>query len=154
MQKEHIFALLNSFASDPAYQEKRKETAPAEEMLYLSAFCFYEKGHYPEAAEDFTKLVLLHPFEKKYWFGLAASQQLAKNYKAALPAWGVAAILDKNGAYPHFHAAECLLSEGNVEEALLALEEAKRNFPDPELESKITALQEIWREEEKKQCHL
>lgn len=142
-----LHSLLEKAASDPAYQEKKKETAQAREVLYLGAFCFYEKGHYLEAAEHFTKLVLIDPFEKKYWFGLAASEQLAKNYQAALPAWSVAAVLDKESAYPHFHAAECFLSEGNVKEALLALEEAKKHSPDPELEKKISVLEEIWRKE-------
>ncbi len=126
--------------------EKCKKSEAVEEMEYLKAYFLYEKGHYSESAVSFTKLLLVNGMKKNYWFGLAAAEQLAKNYQASLSAWSMAALLDPFDAYPHFHAAECLLSQGEVKEALLALIEAKNRSTENELLSKIAALQEIWQE--------
>jgi type III secretion system low calcium response chaperone LcrH/SycD len=132
---EQISALVEGFSSKPS---------AAEDKLYLLAFCYYEKGHYREAAESFSKLVIVNPYEKNYWCGLGASQQLAKNYQEALSAWCFAALLDQKNPYPHFHAAECLISQGEIKEALLALEEAKKRFPEEDLLLKIETLKIIW----------
>jgi len=139
-----VTQLLDKIAKDPCFIEKKKKSLPVEHEEYLAAYLFYEKGHYKEASSGFARLIMINGLEKKYWTGLAASEQQAKNYQNALPAWAMAAILDPENPTPHFHAAECLISQNEIKEAMLALEEAKRRSPEKELLDKINALKEIW----------
>ena len=93
--------------------------------LYITAHQFYETGDYKKAGELFTLLAKASPFEFHYWRGLASSEQMQKNYRGALHAWGVAAILQEHDPWIHFHAAECLISEGETKEAAKALDMAE-----------------------------
>ena len=118
------------------------------EEEHLKAFLFYEAGHYKEAALSFDILVKKNPFEAKSWFSLASSYQQLQEYHKALPAWAMSAFLDSKNPYPHFHAAECLLSMDKKKEALLALKKAKTLCNDSDLLQKIEILEEIWNKKE------
>lgn len=91
------------------------------ETLYTHAYHFYERSDYAKASKLFTQLVMHDPFQGRFWKGLAASNQMQKEYKAALYAWGVLALLEGHDPMAHFHAAECYLSDGEIEEAKKAL---------------------------------
>jgi len=95
-----------------------------ERSFYATAFGLYERGDYEGAAQLFTQLVLTDPYSPHYWQGLASCKQMSQDYKAALHAWGVLALLREEDPLPHFHAAECLLSLEEKEEALKALDAA------------------------------
>ena len=95
------------------------------EILYRAAYGMYEVGDYEKGAELFTKLCLNDPFDIRFWKGLASCRQMLKECKAALHAWGVVALLGNHPPAAHFHAAECYLSMGDVEEAKKALRLAK-----------------------------
>lgn len=97
-----------------------------QETLYAAAFGLYEQGDYEKAAGFFTHLIFQTPFERRFWKGLAATRQMQKEYKAALHAWGILCFLIPEDPLPHFHAAECLLSMGEVSEALKALNCAEK----------------------------
>ncbi|MBS0653726.1 MAG: SycD/LcrH family type III secretion system chaperone [Verrucomicrobia bacterium] len=94
--------------------------------LYATAFKLYNDGNYETAAELFTKLVLSAPFNHGFWKGLASSEQMKKEYTAALHAWCMVVLLNDKDPLPHFHAAECYLSQGNAEEANKALNAAEQ----------------------------
>lgn len=118
------------------------------EVLYADAFNQYEAGRFQEAVEAFRHLCFLHPFEAKFWFGLAASLQESRSYPEALEAWAVTALLNPKAPHPHFHAAECYFSLQNREEALTALDEAAMKVGnDVDLEEKIAFLRQQWRSE-------
>jgi type III secretion system low calcium response chaperone LcrH/SycD len=91
------------------------------ETLYAAAFGKYEIGEYAEASDFFTHLILHEPYDPRFWKGLAAAHQMQKEYRAALHAWAVHALLSKHSSDSHFHAAECYLSLGEIEEAKKAL---------------------------------
>jgi type III secretion system low calcium response chaperone LcrH/SycD len=95
-----------------------------EHSFYSAAFGLYEKGDYRRSAYLFTQLVLTDPFSEYYWKGLASAKQMAREYQAAVHAWSMVALIDENNPLPHFHAAECLLSMEEKEEALKAFDAA------------------------------
>lgn len=120
-----------------------------QEELYGVAFQLYELGNYPHAEQYFKKLVLCNPFTEKYWRGLASCYQMQKEYLAAVHAWTSSALLEDKDPLPHFHAAECLFSLGEKEEALQALQAAEslltRNEEHTLLRNKITVLKQVHR---------
>lgn len=114
--------------------------------LYATAHQCYETGDFVKASSLFTELVKAAPFEPHYWSGLASSHQMRKNYQAALHAWGIAAILHETDPWIHFHAAECLISEGEPKEAAKALDlaEARCQPCDQALLEKIALLKTLY----------
>jgi len=100
------------------------------ETIYSIAFGKYELGEYAKAAELFTHLLLHDPHDIRFWKGLASSEQMQKNYKAALHAWAIHALLSGHSPAGHFHAAECYLSMGEKEEAKKALTLAEKFLDD------------------------
>lgn len=92
------------------------------EELYKEGHTFYEADQYRDSCTIFKWLVLLNPYQTKYWLGLAASQQLSGFYDKALHSYALATLLDNEDPYPHLHAFECYLALDNLEEALKALE--------------------------------
>ncbi len=94
--------------------------------MYATAYKLYNDGNYETAVELFTQLVLSAPFNHGFWKGLASSEQMRKEYTAALHAWCMVVLLNDKDPLPHFHAAECYLSQGNAEEANKALNAAEQ----------------------------
>ncbi len=92
------------------------------EEIYCEAYRLYQEDIYLESSTAFRWLVLLNPFVAKYWKGLAASLQLMEKYEKALHAYAMAALLDSDNPYPHFHAFECYESMENDEDADKALD--------------------------------
>lgn len=118
-----------------------------EREVYATAFGLYEKGDYRGACQLFTQLILTDPYSEYYWRGLASSKQMAREYLAAVHAWGMVALLKENDPLPHFHAAECFLSMDEKEEALKALDASLQlsqdNGGNEGLEDKINLLKTI-----------
>jgi len=118
-----------------------------QEMLYMSGYGLYEAGNYEDAAPLFTRLVLADPFVEKYWRGLASCHQMNRNYTQALHAWALSALLKEQDPWPHFHAAECLLSLNEKEEALKALKAVEERLKDEEghrvLKGKVDTLKQV-----------
>jgi type III secretion system low calcium response chaperone LcrH/SycD len=116
------------------------------ESFYLYAFSHYNSGHWSEAARCFKVLCTRRPLDSRFWFGLGAALQEGGNYRDALHAWAMAALLKRQDPYPHFHAAECAFSLGDAGDAEKALNEAaKRIENNHPLEGKISLLRQQWR---------
>ena len=114
------------------------------ELLYAMAFGLYEGGDYTGAKPLFRQLVVSKPLTQKHWVGLASTLQMEKNYEEALTAWSMAALMERNDPSPHFHAAECLFSMGQTDEARKALNEVKKRTEEKELLGKVSTLEEAW----------
>jgi len=97
---------------------------PAVETLYTLAYNAYEVGHGEKALDAFRELIVLAPFETRFWMGFAASAQILERYEEALRGWAYVALLEPEDKTPHLHAAECLTALGQHEEAEKALQEA------------------------------
>jgi tetratricopeptide (TPR) repeat protein len=113
---------------------------PHNQDLYMASCLHYEKGHIKEAIEGFSLLVLIAAEQANHWFGLAASWQVKGDYEKSLKAWSITALLDPENPLPHFHAAECLLSQNKKNEALKALRAAENRHPPRDLQEKIQLL--------------
>jgi len=111
-------------------------------MTYSAAYLAYEHGHYDQAADLFSHLATTEPANVGAWKGLAASMQMKKSYSEALTAWAFVALMTPNDPSPHFHAAECLLSMQQKDEALKAIELALQKPCDEELVGKLDALKQ------------
>ncbi len=122
--------------------EKEISRVPLEKEreFYAIAYGLYDKGDYRGSAQLFTQLALTDPFCEHYWRGLASSKQMAREYLAAIHAWGLVALLNEETPEPHFHAAECLLSLEEKEDALKALNRALELCKDETLREKINLL--------------
>jgi type III secretion system low calcium response chaperone LcrH/SycD len=131
-----------------AFLKSKPMPQEEQEMLYSSGYGLYEAGNYEEATHLFTRLVLADPFMETYWRGLASCHQMTRNYEKALYAWALSSLLQEQDPWPHFHAAECLLSLNEKEEALKALNAAaerlkKEDRDHQSLKAKIETLKEV-----------
>ena len=117
------------------------------EAFYAHAYAQYQAGQAAQAAEVFQVLCARSPMDSRYWFGLGASWQESLNFEKALHAWAMAALLDPQSPYPHFHAAQCAFSLNQTNDARLALQEAKERIKDlaHPLSETIDLLEKQWR---------
>lgn len=113
-------AALNNGTSSPMQQLHASATE-----LYALAYRLYEHGNYRKAADIFHVLTRLQSHKTAYWLGLAAAQQMQHLYAAALETYAVAALLELENPYIHFHAAGCCFSMGAIEKGLQALQAAE-----------------------------
>lgn len=91
------------------------------EEIYVEAYNYYQDERYQDSLLQFRWLVILNPYSAKYWMGLAANQHLMQHYTQALHSYAMAALLDCENPYPHYHAFECYLALQNKEDAEKAL---------------------------------
>lgn len=118
------------------------------ERFYSFGFAHYGSGHWNEAADVFRVLCTRRPLESRFWFALGATLQEAGSYQEALHSWAMAALLNREDPYPHFHAAECCLSlqwEKDAAKALWESEMRVQKEPTHPLKDKIALLKQQWR---------
>lgn len=115
-------------------------------LLYSLGFSLYQSNDLDRAEVIFRRLVVADSLERKHWWAFGAVLQARRKYEQALTAWSMCCLLDDEDPECHFHAAECFLSLDHKEEALKALETAKNRCEEnhPELQKKITLLEELW----------
>jgi len=138
--------------SEKAFQQFLREAPKVSPMsdreaedVYALGFSLYGAGSFEEASDVFRILAAQRPLQYQHWFALASSLQESKNYERALDAWAMAAVLDENAPYPHFHAAECAFSLGQIEEARAALDAAAdRTEENLVLQDQIALLKSQW----------
>ena len=121
------------------------------EVFYARAYAHYEARQPKEASEFFSVLCARKPMEQRFWFGLAASLQECKEFNKAQSAWAMAALLNPNDPYPHFHAAQCAFSMNQIHDALLALSETRQIIakdPDHPLHKIIEVMENQWRKDD------
>ena len=95
------------------------------EAVYHLAYNAYRQGKYPDARKLFQFLALNDHVESRFWMGLAATCQMSGDYRDAVRAYEMAAILEATNPWPPFHAGECYLAMNDWEkggEALQAVE--------------------------------
>lgn len=103
------------------------------EGIYAQAYRLYNTGKYTEAVHLFRLLLMLDPTEFKYMLGLAACFHMLKEYKNAIQAYTMCAILDPQSPIPHYHSADCFIQMKDFLSAMLCLElTLKRAAEKPE----------------------
>ena len=99
------------------------------EEIYKTAYLAYEEGQYSQAADLFAYLIALSPSQYDFWKGFAASEQMNQHYESALRGWVFAALLSPEDPLPHVHAAQCLISLNQKEDAAKAIHLALKKTP-------------------------
>jgi type III secretion system low calcium response chaperone LcrH/SycD len=94
------------------------------EAVYTLAHGFYQSGDYDKALSLFKFLTLHRHIEARYWFGLAATQQMMRQHAIAVQSYGVCAMLDLDNPQTPLRAGECFLAVGDKDNARSALEAA------------------------------
>lgn len=114
------------------------------DLFYELAFNLYQAGDYKQAEELFRRTILAKPLEKRHWQGLASCLQMQNRYEEALVPWSMCCLVDPENPLPHFHAAECLLSLEDIEEAFKALKACENRDTEKVFQGKITTLRQRW----------
>ena len=92
------------------------------EAVYLLAYNAYRQGKYPDARKLFQFLALNDHVESRFWMGLAATCQVSGEYRQAVAAYEMAAVLEATNPWPPFHAGECYAAMNDWETCAKALE--------------------------------
>lgn len=127
MQKKIDIAKITesakAFVQDGATIKELKGVTTEElDAVYFLAYGYYQTGRIEEATKLFRFLVFFDHLNAKYWFGMGAVHQVAKNYEDALICYGYSSFLDLSNPKPQYHAAECCLAMGDKLKAASALE--------------------------------
>jgi len=94
------------------------------EALYAEGYKLYNAGHLKRALPFFELLNMIDNKEPRFLFGYAACQQGLKHYKEAVAAYVTLAHIDIASPFPLFHAADCLMHEGDALSSLIVLDMA------------------------------
>jgi type III secretion system low calcium response chaperone LcrH/SycD len=105
------------------------------DAVYQIACTLYDRGQYHDAGKLFSFLVVHNHLDRKHLFGYAASMQMTGNYEKALEYFGLAFVLDDDDYLPMFHACECLIALGRVEDARAGLELIIKSSSESESEA-------------------
>lgn len=118
-ETEQLIALTEKFfASGGTFKDMKGLDDKTMKAVYAVAYRLYENGKYEDALKSFQFLGFMDHYEPKYFMGLAACQQMLKQYDKAVESYGYAGILTGlNDPSPALHAAECHLAMGNLEDA-------------------------------------
>ena len=93
------------------------------EALYQAAKHLYEEKKYQEAADAFTFLTFLNPYQYVFWLGLGNAEMWLNNHQAACLAFEYCIETDHTQPFPYYNLAECLEHLKNYDRAQHVLEE-------------------------------
>ena len=96
---------------------------PQLEALYALGYRLYSAGNFKDATTIFQSLCLYDYSDRRFWMGLAGSQQGAGNLEQAAEAYGIAGVRGNlQDPEPFYYAALCFLKLGKLEETKSVLE--------------------------------
>ena len=137
----------------PDLSEKEKQLLPSfteaeQEHLYATAYELYRNGKYERAKQVFYLLTLLNGVNRKFWMGLGASQQMLKDYRAALGSYSIAAAQNPEDPAVHEYAAECFFALNDLPLAIKTLGSARLvagKNGDRSLVERLEMMQKAWK---------
>ncbi|MGA6366635.1 MULTISPECIES: type III secretion system translocator chaperone SicA [Proteus] len=106
------------------------------EGIYSFAYDFYQKGKLDEAEAIFKFLCLYDFYNVDYIMGLAAVNQLKKQYQAAVDLYALAYLNADKDYRPVFYAGQCNLSLGEKEKAKYCFDQVVKNINDETIKEK------------------
>jgi tetratricopeptide (TPR) repeat protein len=107
---------------------------------YEDAYLYYQLGKYDLAEEKLLEVLQDLPLEKEVWFAYASSLQMQKKYIKAIKAWQTCTLLNPENIYCYLHAAECYISNGDVNKAKEPLTIALQKADTEAMKEKILML--------------
>lgn len=84
------------------------------EFFYGQAYRMYNSGQYHDAQQIFLFLSLIDPLSVRYSIGIAACQQMQKQYAQAIDTYATCVPLDPHSPIPFYHASDCYVKLGNL----------------------------------------
>jgi type III secretion system low calcium response chaperone LcrH/SycD len=123
-------------------------SADSVETLYSNGYELYRNGKYEDAKAFFKILTLLDPSIRRNWMGLGACHQMIKEYDTAIACYGVAAVINPDDPYAHWHAADCFFQKDEKKKAVETLSSAiitaKQCDKHLSLVAKLELLHTVW----------
>lgn len=104
--------------------------------IHAYAYDFYQQGRLTEAEAFFRFLCLYDFYNADYAMGLAAVFQLQGRHRQAIDLYGVAMRLGFTDPSPVFHAGQCFLKLGEIEDARECFAYVLSETSDPLLEER------------------
>jgi len=114
--------LVEFFGKGGTFKDIKDMSDDAMEAIYSVAYNLYQGGKYEEAQKVFQFLCFYDHFNRKYFMGLGACQQMQKSYDNAIEIFSFATILDSDDPRPMIYIGDCHLAKGDKEKAKLAYE--------------------------------
>ncbi|WP_315124589.1 tetratricopeptide repeat protein [Comamonas antarctica] len=92
------------------------------EAIYALAYQQAVHGHFDTAYRYFSLLTLYRPTELKYLAGLALSYKMLQEYESAIGVYAYMAMIEADEPEHQLAIAECLLLQGNLDDARATLD--------------------------------
>lgn len=116
--------LLEFFGKGGTFKDLKNMSDDAMEAIYSVAYNLYQGGKYEEAQKVFQFLCFYDHFNRKYFMGLGACQQMMKQYDNAIEIFTFATVLDADDPRPMIYIGDCHLAKGDKEKARMSYETA------------------------------
>ena len=87
------------------------------EAMYNVAYSLYQSRDFEKARQIFHTLVMLNHYEFRFYFGLASTYQMLKEYNKAVQIYGIAHMFKGDDPSVPFHSAYCHSKLGNFDAA-------------------------------------
>lgn len=123
-KNKDMSALLEFLGGGGALAEAHGLNKKDLEVIYNMALTCYNNSKHEDARTLFKFLCMMDHASSRWWMGLGAANQMLKNYAEAVKAYGYCTLLDVENPKPQLQAGYCLMSMGNDEAAVQALEGA------------------------------
>ncbi len=123
-EKQLDEAVMDHFIQGGTFKDLQKMSDESMEAIYSVAYSLYQSGKYDEAVQIFQFLCFYDHFNKKYFLGLGACQQMLKKYDSAIEIFTLATVLDADDPRAMVYLGDCYLATGRQEKAREAYEKA------------------------------
>lgn len=118
------------------------------DSLYHQAYHYYQNGKYSQSKSVFRFLSFFDLKNAKYWMGLGASDQMLKNYEAAIDSYKIALVLNESNPHVYFLIADCFIALEKIDEAMEVLKNVEESFVQDEkyikLISHVALIRQSW----------
>ena len=118
---------------------------------YAKAYNLLDSGDHIQAAQAFSFLTMVNPYNYDYWMGLGVAKQELKSFEEAIVSFTTAEAIAPENPIPHIQLAQCFAALEAKEEALNQLNQAldlsKKN---PELKKFESLAKDLLQELQKK----
>ncbi|MEI2260076.1 SycD/LcrH family type III secretion system chaperone [Stenotrophomonas indicatrix] len=136
---EEIRLILQALSAGGTIKDLKGISDDQLEGVYALAYNFYHNGQLDDAETFFRFLSMYDFYSADYAMGLAAVQQMKKQYDRAISTYALAQILDNRSDQPMFHMAQCHLALGKLELARECFEGVAKRAQGSALGDRATA---------------
>lgn len=109
--------VFDFFSKGGTFKDLKNMSEDAMESIYSVAYSLYHNSKYDESLKIFQFLCFYDHFNKKYFMGLGACQQMLKNYKSALEIFTFITVLDSTDPRSMLYLGDCHLALGENDKA-------------------------------------